>query len=285
MDFFSNIAAKGMGGKQELLVKNMPPELDKKFSELKSGNAPIFTEKKISTKEELYALLKETRQQYAPFMENHAPKMESMKKRIDLKEFTLDGEKITLPYYGGPEGYGEQVYETTFTLDEVSADKTYYICFNGADYRAVVYVNGTCVGIHEGFFSPFSFNMDKQVKVGENKLRVELYNDFIYMGNDAYGHGECEGDKLYAATGLGWDDPQLGWHHCPPGMGIYSDVFVEIKNRRSITDVFVRENEIVVRFTEETSRKPFLRIRYTYPRHSKPSVFATPSPSLRSVTL
>ena len=274
MDFFSNIAAKGMGGKQELLVKNMPPELDKKFSELKSGNAPIFTEKKISTKEELYALLKETRQQYAPFMENHAPKMESMKKRIDLKEFTLDGEKITLPYYGGPEGYGEQVYETTFTLDEVSADKTYYVCFNGADYRAVVYVNGTCVGIHEGFFSPFSFNIDKQVKVGENKLRIELYNDFIYMGNDAYGHGECEGDKLYAATGLGWDDPQLGWHHCPPGMGIYSDVFIEIKNRRSITDVFVRESEIVVEVCNEDYENYNVEIRYSvYGRNFKETVF------------
>ncbi len=48
------------------------------------------------------------------------------------------------------------------------------------------------------------------------------------------------GDKLCAATGLGWDDPELGWHHCPPGMGIYDYVRVEVRNRINITDLFVR---------------------------------------------
>lgn len=62
-------------------------------------------------------------------------------------------------------------------------------------------------------------------------LRIELYNDYIYMGNtDRKGH-TAEGDKLYAATGIGWDDAQLGWHHCPPGMGIYNDLYIEVRSK------------------------------------------------------
>ena len=66
------------------------------------------------------------------------------------------------------------------------------------------------------------------------------------MGNAFATQEKIEGDKLYAATGLGWDDPQVGWHHCPPGMGLFDEVFVEIRNRVSIHDIFVRNDEIWV---------------------------------------
>jgi len=48
------------------------------------------------------------------------------------------------------------------------------------------------------------------------------------------------GDKLYAATGLGYDEPQIGWHHCPPAMGIYQDVYIEARPRVFVHDIFVR---------------------------------------------
>lgn len=92
----------------------------------------------------------------------------------------LDGEKITLPHYGGPCGYNKQVYETDFNIMDKNNQKAYYICFKGADYKAVVYINDVCVGTHEGFFSPFEFNIDENVKSGTNRLKVELYNDYIY---------------------------------------------------------------------------------------------------------
>lgn len=46
------------------------------------------------------------------------------------------------------------------------------------------------------------------------------------------------GDKLYAATGPGYDDPDFGWLHCKPAMGIYQDVFIEARPSTHITDVF-----------------------------------------------
>ena len=60
------------------------------------------------------------------------------------------------------------------------------------------------------------------------------------MGNDGNDGVKREGNKLYAATGLGWDNPQDGWHHCPPGMGLYNKVFVEERNIVHISDIFVR---------------------------------------------
>ncbi len=274
MDFFGSIAAKGIGGRHELLVKNEPIKYNKKFTVLDRAAAPLATDKKISTREELYALLEKARAHYAPFMQNHAPKVERLTTSFKLDSFTLDGEKITLPHYGGPAGYAKQVYETTFEVDTVSPEKAYYVSFGGADYRAVVYLNGTCVGIHEGFFSPFSFSVDHEVKAGTNTLKIELYNDYIYMGNTTPGGKKLEGDKLYAATGLGWDDPAFGWHHCPPGMGIYGDVRFETKNRLSISDVFVRQGELTVEVNNEDYTEKDVEIRYSlYGRNFEECVF------------
>lgn len=287
MDFFGSIAKKGIGGRQVLLAKNEPPIIKKRATELNKACKPLATKAKISTKEELYEELAALRQRFAPFLQNLAPKPAPVCESIELRDFMLDGEKITLPHYGGPAGYAKQIYETSFTLDEISDEKAYYLSFGGADYRAVVYLNGTCVGIHEGFFSPFSFNVDREIKKGENKLKIELYNDYIYMGNAPLGKPRCEGDKLYAATGLGWDDPDFGWHHCPPGMGIWGKVSLEIKNRISISDVFVRDGEITVEVHNEDYEGKNVEIRYSvYGRNFKACVFEnktyTPS-TLRTV--
>ena len=247
MDFFANIAAKGVGGKAELLTENAPQQREKKFVRLESSAIPpIHTGSKISTKEELYEALAQLREQYRPWLANHAPAFSDDRTRIQIKNCTRNGEAITLPYYGDEVGSSLQVYESVFELNAVDAAKSYYICFKGADYKAVVYINGRCVGTHEGFFAPFEFDFSDVACVGKNTLKIELYNDFIYMGNtDRNGH-TAEGDKLYAATGIGWDDAQLGWHHCPPGMGIYNDLYVEVRDKLFVKDVFVDENAIKV---------------------------------------
>ncbi|MGN1059489.1 MAG: glycoside hydrolase family 2 TIM barrel-domain containing protein, partial [Clostridia bacterium] len=69
---------------------------------------------------------------------------------------------------------------------------------------------------------------------------IVLKNDFVYGGYNNSEGERLEGDKLYAATGIGWDDAALGWHHCPPGMGIYTAVYLEYRNKTHIHDLFVR---------------------------------------------
>lgn len=241
-DQFIEIAAGGIGGRAELLYEPSPKFTDIEICELQDGGEAVKTEKKMDTAEEMRAELKKMREEYAPYLRNLAPKLPVMNKRVDIKEFILDGkEKITIPYYGGPVGYAKQVYETKFDVEE-APEKEIYICIGGADYEAAVMINGEFAGRHEGFFAPFEFNITELVRAGENDLKIVLKNDFIYGGiNDFCGTGQrLEGDKLYAATGIGWDDSQIGWHHCPPGMGLYDDVYIEYRNKTYISDVFVR---------------------------------------------
>ncbi len=248
MDRFIEIAQQKIHASDAELVRPEPIPFEKKPCVLESAaTAPFPVKTKAQTKEEIYAEVAKLRKHYDCYLQNHAPAFKRHNTRIDIREFVLDGkERITIPYYGGPVGYGLQTYETTFTLGDFT-DQEVYICFKGADYIAKVYINGECVGIHEGFFSPFEFNVTLAAREGENTLKVVLENDFIYQGNGVRGYaGEkagdarIQGDKLYAATGLGFDESFAGWHHCPPGMGIYNDVFVEIREKVNITDMFVR---------------------------------------------
>ena len=243
-DNFAKIAARGIAGRKELLCVNEPVRFEKKTCLLEKGHfSSSATTEKISTKEELYAELKLIREKYRPFLQDLAPPPASFRKRIDLKTFNLDGKPVTLPHYGHPIGNGKKTYETSISCEKPEPGKAAYICFGGADYIAVVYVNGVCVGRHEGFFSPFEFEITDPLVTGENHIKIELFNDYNYMGFAGEGEKDVEGDKLYAATGLGWDDPVHGWHHCPPGMGLYGKVWVEVRNRVHITDLFIRPME------------------------------------------
>ncbi len=241
MDQFAQIAANGIGGRMDLLEEKKPIPIEKKVCQLtESETEPMTIISKMSTHEELQTALAEMRHQYKPYLENHAPKLSNNRIKLYITDFVCDGEPVTIPEYSGPLGKARKVYNASFKMPPLPEGRCAYIHFDGADYYAVVYINGTCVGTHEGFFSPFEFDITEFVCKGENELKVELYNDCIYMGTNFINEDKFEGDKLYAATGLGWDDSQEGWHHCPPGMGIFDDVYVEIRNEIHISDIFVR---------------------------------------------
>lgn len=38
----------------------------------------------------------------------------------------------------------------------------------------------------------------------------------------------------------GYDDPEVGWHHCPPGMGLLDTIVVEVRQDLFIQDVVAR---------------------------------------------
>lgn len=241
-DAFIDIAAGGIGGRSEFLHEPKPRFTNIKKCKLKEKAAdPIPTDKKMDTKEEMQAEVLKLRKQYEPFLKNYVPKQELLRKKTKLTDFVLNGtEQVTLPHYGGPVGYAKHTYECDFTVDAIGENETVYICFNGVDYKSAVLVNGEYAGSHEGFFSPFEFNITNLVHEGVNKLKVTVENDHVYGGHNGANGERFEGDKLYAATGIGWDDAALGWHHCPAGLGIYADVFIETRANIHIHDLFVR---------------------------------------------
>jgi len=114
------------------------------------------------------------------------------------------------------------------------------MCFKGVDYKASLFVNGNYCGSHEGFFAPFEFEISKKAKIGQNTILVKVENDYTTTTTSDDKNNSIQGNKIYAASGPGYDDPVSGWHHCPAGMGIYQDCFLESRSTLHINDIFVR---------------------------------------------
>jgi hypothetical protein len=244
------------------LVTPLPPKLPNKvFGHKAHDPTAVFQPaEKLDTTEEFTAALAEARKQTAPFLESFAPTQTVTRKIQQLKSFNwriataedwqnfssvLKGsgawESVTIPHYGEPLGRTNTFYRTPFQLDSWNTNEAVFVRFRGVDYKAHVFVNGAFVGSHEGFFALFEFDITRFVHRGENTLFVQVDNDFPTLG--VVNHPEYPdlmGDKLYAATGPGYDDPQAGWHHDPPGMGIYQPVTIDVRPRVHVHDIFVR---------------------------------------------
>jgi len=259
-DRFAAIAATEIrtGGKGLIPARTRKPET--RELPATAAEAPRIPPKKDPA-EALRVTMDALRRKSAPFLRELAPKLNSFRRSTEFTEFqwriadrdrgngvyaAMHGEggweRVSIPHYGGPVGKAETFYRREFTPAELPGkDECAWLCFDGADYEAAVYLNGRCLGIHEGFFAPFAYDCTDALTAGANCLFVSLKNDFVHVGNGVtFGGEEFTGDKIYAATGPGWDDPEVGWHHCPPGMGIYQPVRLEIRPRTFISDLWVR---------------------------------------------
>lgn len=260
-DIFAQIASQRATERQASLFEPQPPALPNIKLPWAAEAKPFKPGEKIDTAEKLQVELARQRKHYEPFLADHAPKLpdsrlvvpiESFDWRVeseqDRKDFvsTLGGQgkwkRVSIPHYGGPLGRVATYYRTTFQVTQAMLDRgAVFVRFGAVDYKAHVFINGNLLGSHEGFFSPFEFEFTPQAHLGSNVLVVKVENDFIHMGSRTQEDAKLfQGEKIYAATGPGYDDPAVGWHHCPPGMGIYQGVTVEARSRLHLHDVFVR---------------------------------------------
>lgn len=257
-DFFADMAE--LDAKQRgQLVRHPCPERQQKTLPLRpsSGKERLPQEPRAEVRYE--CAMKALRRWAVPFLRNCVPALEEIRSRIALTRFQwrmeteqdlrdamhpLNGEgawkRVTIPHFGGPIGRAAAYYRCEFSLTAKQIkDRSLFVCFKGVDYKAHVFVNGRYLGSNEGFFAPFEFDFSRVARPGRNTLLVRVENDHIMMGNRSWGD-ELDGDKLYAATGPGWDNPDCGWCHCPPGMGIYQPVSIESRAPVHVKDVFVR---------------------------------------------
>lgn len=281
-DIFAEIATGIKSLREEGLIEPVPPELPEVYlPRMRKDTRVAFSPKsKIDTMAKLRLELKRHRRRHARFMQNLAPQMKNTRIELPLKRFdwrvqskrdqkdfsrVLLGkgkwEEIDIPHYGDPLGRAVTYYRTTFNITELMLAKgALFICFKGVDYKAHIFLNSSYLGSHEGFFAPFEFDFTDVACLGQNTLLVKVENDAICMGNDSWekNGSKYEGDKLYAATGPGYDEPEVGWHHCPPGMGIYHDVFIEARTPIQIHDIFVRP------LLEESRAEAWIEINSCY---------------------
>jgi beta-glucuronidase len=66
-------------------------------------------------------------------------------------------------------------YKQEFDYD-LEAGKRLFVYFGAVNYEAIVYLNGELLGMHQGGFTPFSFEISDKVKPTGNKLVVKVDN-------------------------------------------------------------------------------------------------------------
>ncbi len=260
-DKYAEIGGRKYDVRAHLLMEPQPAVLtDLALSTSHNPQAAFKVQKPISTKKELYAEVEKLRKVYEPFMQNIAPSIADTRKRIPLNNFqwrietendllhfsqTLTGkgnwQTVSIPHYGPPLGRAVTYYYKELDIAApLLSGKEQFICFKGVDYKATVYLNDRSIGSHEGFFSPFEFNISKELQPGKNRLLIKVENDFATVGGKDDKGNHVIGDKIYSGAGPGYNDPELGWHLCPPAMGIYQDCFLETRDALHINDLYVR---------------------------------------------
>ena len=214
---------------------------------------------KITTAAQLRDELTKLRERMQPFLQNLAPPMPTTRVLRPMEDFQWrietpadrasfaavlggcgDWDVVRIPHYGPPLGVATTLYRTEFDLaEEIFSHERQVVCLDAVDYRCQVYLNDVCLGAHEGIFDAFEFDVTGVARRQKNILLIRVENDFTMLGQ-AFSDGDTDGDKIYAATGLGYDDPEEGWHHCPPGMGIWQGIRFESRARLAITDLYLR---------------------------------------------
>ncbi len=83
------------------------------------------------------------------------------------------------PYFGRNSAkaqwvmYDEWWYVTQFNVTDDLTDKAIRLHFDGVDYSCEVWLNGVRLGSHEGAFSPFSFDITKEIRAAQNRLESQ----------------------------------------------------------------------------------------------------------------
>lgn len=90
----------------------------------------------------------------------------------------LDGwQPLDVPnnwYLSGLDTAGAVWHRRTFDLPAKRPGKTATLVFSGVDYYADVWLNGTYLGSHEGYFQPFQFDVSHLLKRQHNVLVVRV---------------------------------------------------------------------------------------------------------------
>ena len=130
-------------------------------------------------------------------------------------------------------------YSKYFTLPVLPANKRILLKFYGVDYITEVWLNGKYIGMHEGYFQSFSFDITKAVVFGkENLLMVKVNSPLEKMVEDWSLH------KRYIKGIFGHHDTRPGGAWSARGQekntgGIWGEVNLEIHEPIIIDDVKV----------------------------------------------
>ncbi|MCR4860827.1 MAG: discoidin domain-containing protein [Bacteroidales bacterium] len=155
-------------------------------------------------------------------------------------------------------------YRDTFELPENWTGKELVLHFDGIDWKAEVFVNGTAAGRIEGAFTRAAFDVTELLHPGRNALAVKILKN-------AHPGIVKEQDRFSADLNggvLGADNPTMhatiGWDWIPTvrgrNIGIWNDVYLTaLPGGISIDDVFV-DTDLPLPSTDYTDLRPVVTL-------------------------
>ncbi len=85
-------------------------------------------------------------------------------------------------------------YKTVFNTPQYGSDENVILKFDGAAYKALVFLNGNYVGSHKGSFTPFEFDVSGYLlPLGKNNQMSCLYGCIMILARRRHGMrmGRC----------------------------------------------------------------------------------------------
>ena len=162
----------------------------------------------------------------------------------------LNGQDILVPFppqapLSGYEGdmVTQLCYEVSFVLPEIFTKKRVLLHFGAVDQVAEVWLNGQCVGTHEGGYLPFAFDVTEVVsRTEENRLELKVTDEL----SKVYPYG-----KQSSTPGGMWYTPVSG---------IWQTVWLENVPERYIEKVCLTPDLEGVRVTLAVAEGPFTAV-------------------------
>lgn len=108
------------------------------------------------------------------------------------------------------DGYLE--YQTKFNVSKMQLAQRNVLWFGSVTHEATVYVNGKQVGHHQGGFTPFEIELDGQIHVGENDLKVRVSN---LLSNKTIPVGKLTEENVNYHVDSDFDFFNYAGIHCP----------------------------------------------------------------------
>ncbi|MBP9988615.1 MAG: glycoside hydrolase family 2 [Ruminococcus sp.] len=136
-------------------------------------------------------------------------------------------------------------YRKKFRLDSCFEGKRTILHFGAVDWRSKVYINGNCVGTHQGGYTPFSFDITDCLNDSENELVVQVYDPTDDNWQD-------RGKQVHESKGF--------WYTSTSG--IWQTVWLEPVNETHIEKLKITPDIDTAEINIETfvnSDKPILR--------------------------
>jgi beta-glucuronidase len=143
-------------------------------------------------------------------------------KRIDMGgsgwtfQTTLDEKAIpvSIPHtWMTTKGYekfiGSATYQRDFVAPDIKPDQVLRLHFDAVYDRAHVWFNGRMLGVHEGGYTPFEFDVTKLLKPGQNHILLEVDNTPTLSTIPAI--ASSHGSKDYPLYGTAMGEGIVGW--------------------------------------------------------------------------